>query len=48
MAVVAAVLCVGMLALAWASLVPAVLLAAAAVAVTLVRGRRGGRRRVRG
>lgn len=44
MAVVAAVLCVGMLALAWASLVPAVLLAAAAVAVTLVRSRRGARR----
>lgn len=47
MAVIAAVLCVGMLALSWASLVPAVLLAAAAVAVTLVRGRRGAAGRLR-
>lgn len=37
MAVVAAVLCAGMLALAWASLIPALLLAVAALAVTLVR-----------
>ncbi|CAI9392932.1 APC family permease [Microbacterium sp. T2.11-28] len=42
MAVVAAVLCAGMLALAWASLLPALGLAAAAVVVTAVR-RVGGR-----
>lgn len=41
MAVVAAVLCAGMLALAWASLAPALALAAAAVVVTVARrGRR--------
>lgn len=39
MAVVAAVLCAGMLALAWASLLPALALAAAAVLVTVVRRR---------
>lgn len=40
MAVVAAVLCAGMLALAWASLAPAIALAATAVVVTAVRRRR--------
>jgi amino acid efflux transporter len=45
LAVIAAVLCVGMLALAWASLTPAVVLAAAAVVVTVVRR---ARRAVRG
>jgi amino acid efflux transporter len=37
MAVAAAVLCAGMLALAWASLTPALVLAATAAVVTLVR-----------
>lgn len=45
LAVIAAVLCAGMLALAWASLVPALVLAAAAVVVTAVRRARS---RVRG
>jgi len=40
MAVAAAVLCAGMLALAWASLAPAVALAAMAVVVTVIRRRR--------
>ena len=40
MAVIAAVLCAGMLALAWASLAPAVALAAMAVVVTVIRRRR--------
>jgi len=40
MAVIAAVLCAGMLALAWASLAPAVALAATAMVVTVVRRRR--------
>jgi amino acid efflux transporter len=43
MAVVAAVLCAGMLVLAAGSLLPAAILAAAAVAVTLVRRTRRGR-----